>query len=244
MPISTLNGVAWASISSYRGVSKASIATINGVAGVTPPAFDEELTRTYVFTASTTTEITLTKGVAAGKRLVVLSCLSSGSYISSITDSRLNSYTVHQLAGGDGTATQRVSVASGHISTALQIGDKVTITWNNSVSQAKVIFLAVLSNCAASGQPDVTRGRSVYQQNVSEPASTVAQNTVAIGLLSYATTGSTYTLSSWSISGTYNDQTTRRVYLVYSAFTSSGSKNPGGTWGATNAQANAWVAFN
>lgn len=211
--------------------------------GALPPTFDGELQRTYVFTASSTTVITLTSGVAAGKRLAVLSCLSSGSYILNVQDSRLNSYAVHQTAGGDGTATQRVSVASGHISTALQIGDTITITWNNAVSQAKIIFLAVLSNCAASGQPDVTRGRSVYQQNVSEPASTVAQNTVAVGLLSYATTGSSYTLSNWSVSGTYNDQTTRRTYLVYSAFSSNGSKNPGGTWGATNAQANAWVAF-
>lgn len=211
--------------------------------GALPPTFDGELPRTYVFTASSTTVITLTSGVAAGKRLAVLSCLSSSSYISNVQDSRLNNYTVHQTAGGDGTATQRVSVASGHISTALQIGDTITITWNNAVSQAKIIFLAVLSNCAASGQPDVTRGRSVYQQNVSEPASTVAQNTVAVGLLSYATTGSSYTLSNWSVSGTYNDQTTRRTYLVYSEFSSNGSKNPGGTWGATNAQANAWVAF-
>lgn len=244
MPIQSVKGSSWTSLSSYKGVARASIATVKGVTALIPPQFVERLTGASPWDGSLTNSVTLAKAVSAGNRIVIITLTATGGGPVSVVDSRGNAYTVHIIVGNDGTATQRVGVCSAHVSTALQIGDTITVTWDSTTVQQKVMIPCVLSNCAASGQPDITKARTVYASSVSEAATTTATNTVAIGIVSLTVNTATYGSSSWSIAGgSFDSGGSRRGYIVYSNFTSAGSKNPGGAWTTTQGQANAWVAF-
>lgn len=211
------------------------------------PTFVERLTGASPWDGTNPNSVTLAQAVAAGNRIVILTLASAGGRPVSVTDDRGNTYTVHTYAGNDGTASQRVGVCSAHVEEgkSLQVGDKIYVTWDSATFQQKAMVPCVLSNCAASGQPDATKARTVYSASVSEAAPTTAQNTVAIGFLSLTVNTATYGSSSWNIAGGAIDVGgARRGYIVYANFTSNGSKNPGGSWSASQGQANAWVAFN
>lgn len=208
--------------------------------GALPPSF-VGLVQLFSAYSSSNSAIVLTGAVAAGNRVVLLAVGANGARISSVSDTRGNTYTVDTYAGNDGTATQRVSMASAHVGTALQVGDTITVVWSDANFQGKNIYVCNLANCASTGQPNVTKARTVFAQLVSEAASTTETNTVAIGIISIGGAG-TYSGGSWTTIGT-TDYSGRRVYAIYSVLSSSGSQNPSGTWNAANGQANCWAAY-
>lgn len=209
--------------------------------GALPPEF-VSATRSDT-SGSGNTELTIaTTSIPAGYRVVIAAVGNSGAKISSITDSRGNSYAPMTSAGADGTATQGVSIFSAHVATELQIGDKITIVWNTATFQNKAVWLCRLRNCAVSGQPNVTKARSVYATSVSEAATTTEANTVTIGLLSVGGASDTYSGGSWT-SVNNSGASGRMTYLISATFSTAGSKNPSGTWATGGGQANCWAAF-
>lgn len=206
------------------------------------PAF-VEIAATVNVGSTTSTEITLSKAIPAGSRVVLCAIANSAPKITSATsDTRGNVYAVHAAPGNDGNATQAVSICSAHVATELQVGDKITVAWSTSSYSAKSIIVCVLSGCAASGQPDVTQSRTVYSASVSEAKSTLTAPTVVIGALSHSSSSYAYTGGAWT-TVTNSTYTGRRLYVLTAEFATADSKNPGGTWGTAGGLANAWVAF-
>ncbi len=209
--------------------------------GALPPEFVSQ-TRNDSASGGNTTLTVATTNIPAGYRVVIAALGNSGAKISSITDSRLNTYSPITSAGADGTATQGVSIFSAHVTTELQVGDTIIVVWNTATFQNKAVWLCRLKNCASSGQPNVTKARTVYATSVSEAATTTEANTVTVGLLSVGGASDTYSGGSWT-SVNNSGASGRMTYLISAAFTTAGSKNPSGTWATGGGQANCWAAF-
>jgi hypothetical protein len=205
------------------------------------PAFASEIQREANI-ADTTTIFYMSNTVASGHRAVLLAG-NANIPVSSVTDARGNTWTVHATVGNDVNVIHSVSIASANMTTALQTGDAVTITWPSATYGTCGLAVWDLTGCATSGQPDVFSTNSVtYTTSVSLSATTATANTIGIGMISGGNNAYTYSGGGWTTVGAALDfATSRRVYLIYKVLSSTGSQNPSGTWSAASDQANAIV---
>lgn len=107
-------------------------------------------------TAATTQVVTVNADTVQGNRLVVgASGRNSGATLSSVTDSRGNTWTVDQQrqdAGSNNTLAQ----ASCNLATALLNGDTVTLHWSASIGPSNLAELHEFSGIAASAVDKTT----------------------------------------------------------------------------------------
>lgn len=107
-------------------------------------------------TASATQIITLTSGLAQNSRAIVIAGgRNSGATLLSASDNRGNTWTVDaqsQFALANGT----LAIASGHVATALQAGDTVSLTWSAAVGPSNEASVHELSGILASTAVDKT----------------------------------------------------------------------------------------
>lgn len=144
--------------------------------------------------AATTTVLTVVKATAAGS-VVVLSAGSSstGSTITSITDSRGNTWTVVGSTT-NGTAV-RCSVATTPASTPLRVGDTITVTWSGSVTTAGIAvdeFRGVVATPDGTGTGVNDSAGAIDITGTLDDATTVATTLLSV----VAFTGSTTTATS------------------------------------------------
>jgi hypothetical protein len=121
-------------------------------------------------------------GVAAGDTLILMAGNSGNdqTHVASAIDSRGNSYTV------DGNISQisyfeNTSVVSGYVATALQPGDSITVTFNNTASIIEVLATE-WSGIASTGRVDKAHTNIATASNLTTGNVTTTQaNDLLIG---------------------------------------------------------------
>jgi len=187
----------------------------------------------------------ITANVAVGQRIVVIAMIDGNDYhVSAVTDSKGNSYS--QMINYNNTNFQNCiqTIWSAYATGALTAGtDTITITWSPSTTgwRAYAIGIVTLNNTQSTGQPDSTAENNAYMYTtaVSVPGTTVAANTVSVGLVAANN-------FAWSIrTGTIYDKKVSNIqYLFfYHVNTSAGVYNPRGTGPAHNTYSGIWAAF-
>lgn len=195
--------------------------------------------------SSTTTAITLSGAVAQNNRVTVIFTWSgAGQSLGSVTDSRGNTYSIvgtPQTATVGGVA-MTVALATAKATTALQVGDTITLNWTGANFGYRFGRVFNTTDVSSTGQPDAVTLTTGTSSSPTAPASTTAAKTSAIGMIIAGNV--TYTTGTWTISGTpdFLDGTFRCAY-VYKDFTSAGSKDPAGTLSASTTWIAAWVAY-
>ena len=217
------------------------------------PSFGSEI---YSFaTASTNTPpgaCSINANVAAGQRIVVLAMEDGNDYyVSSVTDSEGNSYS--QMAyynNNSPTAFEHCnqSIWSSYVTKPLTAGtDTITITWspNPALSpatyRAYAISIVTLNNTQPTGQPDSKAQNNAYgyTNSVSIPGTTVAANTVSVGIL--AANDFVWTIGK----GTIYDSQHQNIYydFFFNVNTSAGPYDPGGTGASGDTYSGVWTAL-
>jgi len=215
-----------------------------------PPSFGSEI---YSFSTPSTNAppvtCSITGNAAAGQRIVVLA-IEDGNYyqVSGVTDSKGNSYS--QLLFYDnntGYSESNECIWSAYVTNPLTAGaDTITITWSalypSPPNQGFAVSIVTLNNTQQYNQPDSTAENNAYSAGgaVSIPGTTVAANTISVGLL-------TANNFAWTIgNGTLYDSQKQNIYydFFYHVNTSAGPYDPGGTGTpAPLTYSGAWVAL-
>lgn len=126
MPISTVDGVAWASISSFGGVAKANIASVNGVVAEVVPTVT--LIGSQLTGATTSVVATLTAGASSG--VIVAIALSQATTTPSSaagSDTGSNTYANQQAVAKSGNGGAIATLVA-PITTSLVVGNQVTVS--------------------------------------------------------------------------------------------------------------------
>jgi hypothetical protein len=118
-----------------------------------------------------TVQLTLASAVAQGHTVIVAAGITSwGILVNSITDSRGNTYTVDATVNHTSTSLNSY-LGSGYIATALQAGDKITVTFSTSLYSARLISAADFSGIASSNRLDTSS--SVFGSSNSPSTATI-----------------------------------------------------------------------
>lgn len=192
-----------------------------------------------------TTVITLGTAVNQNDEVTVIFVWSGGGQtLSSISDSKGNSYSVLQTqAATVGGVAVTVVLACAKAATALAVSDTITLTWGGATFGYRFGRAFSTTDVQSSGQPDQSAKATGTGTSPSAAASTTATKTSAVGLVLCA--NATYTAGSgWSVIGTadFIDSTFRCSY-VSANFTSAGSKDPAGSLNASNTWIATWAAY-
>lgn len=211
------------------------------------PTFNAELNDRWTATASGSTSVrTLVGSCAAGHTLAVaVGWISATQTISSVTDSRSNTYTVHTISSSWDGGNGKLQWASGYMTTALQVGDTVTITWASPALTYRAFAYFDVSNAASAGQPDQQSSAIGNSTSPSASASTTATNTCLLGIVGLASNSRTYGSSNWTVSGAVHDwpDLQDRTYYMYKNASASGAQDPGGTVNASINWGVSWIAL-
>lgn len=228
----------------FAGVQEKLIGVIarkNAAAPATAPDYGGEIERWAETSSSATTAIVLDSGIAAGSRAILGKIsINATQAISSIADSRSNTWAVDRVNLYD--TTKSVEIASAYVTTALQTGDTITITWANPSYTYRFGVVAYVTN-ATNASPDQSALGNGFGTSPAASADTSTAATQTFGIISLGTTSPTYGSSNWDLSGTYTDYGSMRIYFVEKKLSSAGTQNPAGTisgnqtWGVT------WVAY-
>lgn len=121
--------------------------------------------------------MTLTAGVPVGEHVLVAGgCDGAGRVLSSVTDSRGNTYQIdHQTNNMTGSANPSF-VASARVTTALQVGDTITATWATSFFSTRTAAAVKVSGLASSSWLDQHAGGHT-QSTGTDPTPSVATPT-------------------------------------------------------------------
>jgi len=190
----------------------------------------------------------ITGNVAVGQRIVVIAMEDANDRnISSVTDSQGNSYTPVIFYNNTNFCPGNQIIWSAYVTNALTAGaDTITISWAPQMAgwNAYAISIVTLNNTQPAGQPDSTAGNNAYgyafyNNAVFVPGTTVAANTVAVGLVAANN-------FAWKIgSGIVYDYRLENIHyeFFYNVNTSAGPYDPGGTGSLYNTYSGIWAAF-
>lgn len=191
--------------------------------------------------SASTTVITLTSPLATGGRSVVLAqfyCATQTS-IGSVADSRGNTYAEHvQRTGTAYRENYSIAIFSAPITTALQTGDTITVTWADPAYTSRQLIVYEMPGVGDIDQ--ATSGGNAYSSTISLPASTTAAQTTLVGLLEMYSPR-TYGSSAWTAALVIDDESSH-IYLLSTTVTSAGEQNPGGAPDTATSYQGAWIA--
>lgn len=212
------------------------------------PTFVSELTsdRETSVDNSATTVHTLAGGCAATHTLCVfIGWISATQTVSTVTDSKGNSYTVHTASAAWDGGNGKLCWASGYMTTALVATDTVTVTWGSPAFTYRVLAFIDVSGAASAGQPDQQTTAIGTDGFPSAAAATTAANTCLIGVVGVGSQARTLDSAAWTISGAVHDwpDGTDRSYYVYKNASANGSQNPSGVLNTDIAWGVAWIAL-
>lgn len=221
-----------------------------GANAPTGPAFVREALRTTVeggFASVVVLPLTGTTTIPSGHRAVLALAVAQTITVSSLTDDAGNTWAVDLT--GSPAGQSGIAICSSPLGFSLAASNNITITFSSTAAFPIAVSLNDLSGTAGSGQPDSTAGVSTtFATSVSIPGTTIASNTVAIGVLTNDNNGTyTYSGSAWTIIGTgtqYSSGASRICNFVTKTFSAAGAQDPGGTWTTGNInQVNGWAAY-
>jgi hypothetical protein len=170
--------------------------------------------------------------------------------IASVTDSKGNSYTVHFSGVGQSNVAQITGMASANIASGknLTTSDTLTVTLSatDTISSHIAIYVLLLDNCAAAGQPDQSAsGGAITGTPISIAASTTATNTCIVGITDGSGGAATTSATGWTATSADflpTDEYNYHYRCYYKNVTASGSQNPSVTTAASYWEG-CWVAF-
>jgi hypothetical protein len=120
-------------------------------------------------------QLTLGSPVAQGHTVIVAAGINSwGILVNSITDTRGNTYTVDATVNHTGTSLNSY-LGSGYVATALQPGDKITVTFSTSLYSTRLISAADFSGIASTNRLDTSAGVFGSSAAPSTPTITTTQ---------------------------------------------------------------------
>lgn len=186
----------------------------------------------------------ISQNVAAGQRIVVLAVQDGNDYhVTGVTDSEGNTYSQTVYYNNTGFQNCNQSIWSAYVTNALTAGtDTITITWspNPTTWRQYAVSIVTLNNTQPSGQPDSIAEHSAYMYTpaVSVPGTTVAANTIVVGMLAAND-------FAWQIgTGTLYENMAANIHyeFFYNVNSSAGAYNPGGS-GDGGTYSGVWAAF-
>jgi len=207
-------------------------------AGGSTPAFGAENTRGSETASTGTTVIPITgAGITSGNAAVIfVSWESSTETLTSVTDSKGNTWTLGTPAvkSGDGNNVLARCV----LASSLTSSDTVTLTWGTAGFSNRYWMIAYATGTGAT-QPDAQNsGNSTFGTSINAPTITpVAAKTIVFQsfLLS---SGVTYSGGTWTGIGTFNGVGSYTTYYLYKVYSSApGAVSPDGTLSGANATA-------
>lgn len=213
-------------------------APVAPAAGGGTPAFDLSAFAPVVGPSDQPAVATCTNAVASGKRLVV-AIFSSNEQggISSVVDSGGNTYS--SITSVVTASNRKLWLYSAPITTALTTSSTVTVTWVTPSYSYQCVVGFVLSGVTA---VDVSAtGDNDNAATVAAAATTTVSDTVAVGIV--ASMDASYASSNFDSLYSSSSGGGATVYAVKKVFTTSGSKDVGGTCTIFQGWSAAWVAL-
>jgi hypothetical protein len=162
---------------------------INGTPG-SSPAFVQDLGNAGGTTAAQV--ITVGASTTAGDRVIIAGRAVQGGGITSVTDSRGNTYTVDKAATGTESAS---SVASANLATALQSGDTITVSFSAAIHNSAAAIEA--SGISTTSPVDQT-ANGHNSSGLTVTAATSANDAQANEFV-FSTAASTAATGTWSL---------------------------------------------
>lgn len=190
---------------------------------------------------SSTSQITV-NAAPQGSRIVVIAYSNySTQAISSVSDSRGNSYSI-DVTFTDASTSCEIYIVSALATTALQDNDTVTITWSNPTYSYRFASVFYLENADVF---DISKSNTTYSSTLSA-SETVANDSVQIGFTfiqseTYSWTGLN---SEWEIIGLHNSLPGGSRGCFFEKETVSGASiNPGGSFDGSVSYCVAWASY-
>lgn len=209
------------------------------VAGDTP-AYGGEIAKARLNSANTnaaTATITVSP-VSAGNLVVVSIHYNSVTQtVTSVTDSRSNTYILEPTTIVDSFT---IVMASSIISTGLQDNDVITANFGSVAYCVKTGTAVYFTDVTETD----THKEAVLSGTTINAAATVADNSVQFGMV--GTSERTYSspATGWTLIGdVLTNNRTENWYFYYGTFATGGSVSPGGTLSANNTYWARWVSF-
>lgn len=207
-----------------------------------------ELGRQSAPSGGSTLVITLTEGASIGSLVVVgIGRTTNSISVNSVTDSRGNTYNINATQTS-GSGARSANIATSKITTALQSGDTITITFSSSVSSSGAIVLA-FSNIDSFDTATTVDSGAATTFNSGDLATLSTPYQLQLGLVFDAATSDTSSLVvtpevDWSALSRLNwlqDTNVYRgltlAYRVVSSRTATGGWDFAGTFSASVASA-------
>lgn len=218
------------------------------MSGGSSPAFGSEIQRGIDTAAGavSTTVLTLASGVALNERaILILNWYSASITVSSVVDSRGNTWAKDKEALALSSPSANLSIWSANAGAALLTSDTITITWSSSATTYRAWALLRATGVATSSAVDQTAQGTATSATVTVSASTTAANTLLIGNVLIESQARTLDATDWTIDGAAHDWAAGsfRGYYLYHPETAAGSKNPNGTLSASFTWGCIWVAY-
>lgn len=204
-----------------------------------PPAFGRALGSNGLFTATSTQPMTVTNNASVGERVAVTIAVGGGLTVSSVTDSKGNSYSQDASAGP--ISNRRTYVYSCVVATSQNLvatTDTITVTYSSATATDHVVTAVALTNATSL---DVA-GAATGTGSTETATATTTAATVAVGSHYQLRSGGapTYTPGSgW----TAIDGVVYEYAASYQVFSTAGSKSTGGSWTTSFDWASCFAAY-
>lgn len=203
-----------------------------GIGGVVPLSFT--LDGTAQDNVIGQTVYTVVAAIPQGSLIVVIAANNTGatgSQLTSVTDSKGNTYSVDQAEDAGGSGLAAVGIASAQAATALAPGDTITTTLSNGRTGHGMIVGYVLGNATSSAKDKSNSNNSASGNSpTTTTAATTQANEIVFGAVMESSTGAVTEAAGYSnIASLSFAGATRKVNAAYKIVAATGAQtyNPG-----------------
>jgi len=240
----TLTAVARDNAGNITTSAAVSVTVFNQAAGI---QFVADLGTANAANTGQTVQLTLPGPVAQGHTVIVFAGINSwGILINSITDTRGNLYSVDATVNHTGTSLNSY-IGSGYVSTALQAGDKITVTFSTSLYSTRMVSAADFSGIASTNRVDTSAGALGSSNAPSSPTITTTQPgdllAAGFGSANSAIFTPAFPFTGLTPTGAALGSVTRSIYSSWWLAPNSGSYKASGTLSAAAQWTAALVAY-
>ena len=202
-----------------------------------PAAHVKELGRAYTSGNSSQSVVTLTAGAPVGNT-VILACKGSVGYrATGAVDSRGNVYTVDVFSEESGNTQTLISAP---ITTALQVGDTITVTYEGSAAAHTVFALEYSGILAAAGRVedwDTSGGSAILSLTVG-PVTVTDPDSIVVAAVSFNANEGMASIGAGFVSNTH--YANNGVTLSVADYDPAAAGDVSGTWTKAGATTRNW----
>jgi hypothetical protein len=197
------------------------------------PSWGGELARASTVNDPATMVVNASSAVSQNARIVLFVLTGQAAQTMSCSDARGNTYTQHDRRTNGNSIV--VTMHSANASTALQLGDAITVTWGNPSYSTRTIVAAYLTGCSALD----TNAWSAGYANTANATAVTTADSVSFGIVMGS--GTAYT-PAWIRSGSQFTSDTETQHIVYTN-TVAGTLTMGGSFADYCTHSSMWGAF-